>query len=143
MRIVHKTWMARFVIVMAVTLPFCASTAAAPVKLPIEVVGENGVTASVTVDIPASRARDVRSLWLQIHNLSYADMVGVQVNQSNWFSLSNESVRIADPGRSYGGIGGPITTLKVTLDLPSNTITEGPNTIRFRFNHTDGLSSGF
>jgi hypothetical protein len=119
------------------------AAAANPLTLPIEVVGENGTTGTVTIDVPVGRSSGIRSLWMQIHNLSYADMISVQVNQSAWFSLANETVRVAEPGKSYGGIGGGITTLKVTLDLPAGTAVDGSNTIRFRFNHTDGLASGF
>src|SRR3977135_643797 len=117
--------------------------AAASVVLPVEIVGENGTTSSVTVDVPARRAREVRSLWMQIHGLSYADMVSVQVNNSVWFSLNNDTVAVAEPGKSYGGIGGGFSTLKVILVLPADAVVEGANTIRFRFNKSDGVVSGF
>src|SRR6202521_6301198 len=68
------------------------ATAGTTVALPVEIVGENGTTSSVTVEVPARRAREVRSLWMQIHGLSYADMVSVQVNNSAWFSLNDDTV---------------------------------------------------
>lgn len=111
--------------------------------LPVEVVGEDGTTVSVTVDVPASRARDVRSVWMQVHGLAYAGMASVQVNSSAWIALSNDTASVAEPGRSYGGIGGGFGTLKLTVALPANTVVDGANTIRFRFNHTDGVASGF
>jgi len=120
-----------------------AATAAPTVTLPIEVVGENGTTASVTVDVPASRAREVRSLWMQIHGLNYADMVSVQLNAGAWVSLNNNSVTVAEPGKTYGGIGGGYSTLDVTLALPADAVVDGANTIRFRFNKSDGFASGF
>src|SRR5947208_2938654 len=120
-----------------------AGAAATAVTLPVEVVGENGTTSTVTVQVPARLAHEVRSLWMQIHNLSYADMISVQVNKSVWFSLNNGTVAVAEPGKSYGGIGGGFTTLKVTLLLPADLVVEGANTIRFRFNGTDGTASGF
>src|SRR5438552_10541918 len=120
-----------------------AATAATAVTLPVEVVGENGTTSSVTVQVPARLAHEVRSLWMQIHNLSYPDMVSVQINKSAWFSLNNDTVAVAEPGKSYGGIGGGFSTLKVTLALPADAVVEGANTIRFRFNYTDGVVSGF
>ena len=119
------------------------ATASTSVVLPVEIVGENGTTSSVTVDVPARRAREVRSLWMQIHGLSYADMMSVQVNNSVWFSLNNDTVAVAEPGKSYGGIGGGFSTLKVTLALPADAVVEGANTIRFRFNKSDGVVSGF
>lgn len=116
---------------------------ATPVTLPIEVVGADGTTSSVIVEVPARRASEVRSLWMQIHGLAYADMVSVQVNESSWLSLNNDTVVVAEPGRTYGGIGGGFSTLRITLAVPAATVVEGANTIRFRFNRTDGVSSGF
>jgi hypothetical protein len=113
-----------------------ANLALARVTLPVEVVGESGTTASVNVEVPVGRARQVRSLWVQIHNLAYADMMSVQVNGSNWMSLNNHAVSIAEPGKSYGGISGGFSTLKVTLPLPGQTVVDGVNAIRFRFNGT-------
>ena len=131
-------------LVLAVFLSSLARVAAgAPVMLPVEVVGENGATSSVTVDVPARRAGDIRSLWMQIHGLNYADMVSVQINNSVWFPLNNSTVAVAEPGKSYGGIGGGFSTLKITLPLPAGTVNEGANTIRFRFNKSDGFASGF
>jgi hypothetical protein len=80
------------------------------VVLPVEIVGENGTTSSVVVDVPSRRAREVRSLWMQIHGLSFADMVSVQINESAWFSLNNDTSAVAEPGKSYGGIGGSFST---------------------------------
>ena len=119
------------------------ATVGTTVTLPVETVGENGTTSSVTVEVPAGRAREVRSLWMEIHGLSYADMASVQVNASAWFSLNNSTVVVAEPGKSYGGIGGGFSTLKVTLALPADAVVDGANTIRFRFNQTDGVASGF
>ena len=80
---------------------------------------------------------------MQIHGLSYADMVSVQVNNSAWLSLNNDTVAVAEPGKSYGGIGGGFSTLKVTLALPADAVVAGANAIRFRFNKSDGVVSGF
>src|SRR5204863_314280 len=118
-------------------------TARTTVTLPVEVVGGNGTTSSVTVEVPVGRAREVRSLFMQINGLSYSDMISVQVNNSVWFPLNNSTVAVAEPGRSYGGIGGGFSTLEVTLALPADTVVEGVNSIRFSFNKTDGVSSGF
>ncbi len=112
-------------------------------KLPVEVAGADGATATVTVDIPEAQARRVRSLWMQIHNLSYADMVSIQVNAGAWVPLNNDTAAVEQPGKSYGGIGGGFATLKLTLPIPPGAVAAGTNTIRFRFNKSDGLVSGF
>jgi hypothetical protein len=125
---------------LALLLPMAGMAA---VTLPLEVVGADGTTASATVDVPDAQAGRVRSLWMQIHNLAYADMVSVQVNAGAWLTLNNDTAAVAEPGRSYGGIGGGFATLKVTLPLPPGVVAGGPNAVRFRFNRSDGLVSGF
>jgi len=80
---------------------------------------------------------------MQVHGLAYVGMASVQVNSGAWIALSNDTVSVAEPGRSYGGIGGGFGTLKLTVPLPADTVVPGANTIRFRFNHTDGVASGF
>jgi hypothetical protein len=113
------------------------------VSLPVEIAGEAGTVVSVTAHVPSGLAREARSFWLQIHGLEYAGIASVRINQSPWWSLSNETATVAEPGRSYGGIGGGFATLKVTLPLPQNSLVDGPNNIQFRFNFTDGVASGF
>ncbi len=139
--------MQRFTVILTIivlsALPATAAQAGTPVTLPVEVVGENGTTSSVTVEIPTPLARQVRSLWIEIHGLSYAGMVSVEINEGNWVSLNNDTVSVAEPGKSYGGIGGGFPTLKVTLPLQEGAVVGGTNIIRFRFNRTDGLASGF
>jgi len=128
---------------LALLLSIAGSAAYAAVVLPIEVVGVDGTVASATVDVPEARAGQVRSLWMQIHGLAYPDMVSVQINAGAWLTLNNETAAVAEPGRSYGGIGGGFGTLQLTLPLPPGAVTEGGNNVRFRFNRSDGLASGF
>jgi hypothetical protein len=111
--------------------------------LPIEVLSANGTTVSRTVALQAGQAESVGSLWLQIHGLRYADQASVQINTSAWIPLNNNTVTIAEPGRSFGGIGGGFATLVMTLPLPKGTVAGGANTIRLRFNQTDGVVSGY
>jgi hypothetical protein len=118
--------------------------AAGPViRLPVEVVGESGTTAGVTVDVAPARAREARSLWMQIHGLTYDGMITVRVNEGPWSPLNNDTVAVAEPAKSYGGIGGGYSTLNVVLPLPAGAIVDGANTVRFRFEKTDGVASGF
>lgn len=117
-----------------------AAQAQQPVRLPIEVVGQDGTTAAVTFALASPTARALR---LQIHNLAYADMVSVQVNNAPWLPLNNNTVKVAAPADSYGGIGGGFVTLTVTLPLQPGTVLEGANKLSFRFNSSDGVASGF
>jgi hypothetical protein len=120
-----------------------ADTATDRMLLPIEILGADGTTADRTVVLQAGQAESVQSLWLQIHGLQYADQASVQVNMSTWMPLNNNTVTVAEPGRSFGGIGGGFATLVMTLPLPNGTVVPGANAIRFRFNQTDGVVSGY
>src|ERR1700738_4805990 len=101
------------------------------VPLPIEIVGIDGTTVSTTVVVQRDQAESVRSLWLQVHGIRYSDQASVQVNTSNWLPLRNDTVTIAEPARSFGGIGG-FATLQMTLPLPKGSVVGGPNIVRFR-----------
>ncbi len=131
-----------FLAAITISIGF-AETTTDRILLPIEILGADGTTVSRTVTLQAGTAESVRSLWLQIHGLRYADQASVQINTSAWRPLTNNTVTIAEPGRSYGGIGGGFATLVMTLPLPNGTVVGGNNTIRFRFNQTDGVVSSY
>lgn len=111
--------------------------------LPIEVLGADGTVASRSFALQPGQAESVKSLWLQVHGVRYAEQASVQVNTGPWIPLDNDTVTVAAPGGTFGGIGGGFATLVLTLRLPTSTVVAGSNTIRFRFNHTDGLASGY
>src|SRR2546421_458338 len=131
-----------FLAVMASPIGY-ADTATDRVLLPIEVLSADGATASRKVALQSGDAESVRSLWLQLHGVRYANEASVQVNTSAWIPLNNNTVAVAEPGRSFGGIGGGFATLTITLPLPNATVAGGANTIRFRFNRTDGFTSAY
>jgi len=138
----HGLQVGVFVAAISISIGF-ADTTTERMLLPIEILGANGTTVSVTVALQAGQAESVRSLWLQIHGLRYAEQASVQVNTSAWIPLNNNTVTIAEPGRSFGGIGGGFATLVMTLPLPNGTVVVGANAIRFRFNQTDGVASAY
>jgi len=128
----------------AITIPFgFADTTTDRMLLPIEVLSADGTAVSRTVTLQPEQAQSARSLWLQIHGVRYAEQASVQVNTSAWIPLNNNTVTIAGPGKSFGGIGGGFATLAMTLPLPNGTVISGVNTIRFRFNQTDGVNSAY
>jgi hypothetical protein len=114
------------------------------VTLPIEVLGPNGTTATVSVNIPshASLSGPLR-LWMRIHGLRAETQASVQVNNSAWMPINSSSVTLWGNAAAYGGIGGGFSTLKMVMDLPAGLIQAGENTFSFRFNQTDGRVSGF
>jgi len=117
---------------------------ATTVTLPVEVIGPVGTTATTSVTIPTgSNLSGPLSLWMQIHGLRFETQASVQVNSSGWMPISDSTVTLLGNATAYGGIGGGFSTLKMTLNLPAGSIQAGTNTISFRFNQTDGRSSGF
>ncbi len=139
-------WSGLFVglVLTALTIPSgLAGTTTAPILLPVEVLGEDGTTVSRAVTLQTGPEESVRSLWLQVHGLRYADQASVQINNSTWIPLNNNTVSVAEPGKTFGGIGGGFATLVMTLPLPGGTVLSGENTIRFRFNRTDGVVSSY
>ena len=131
-------------VLAALTIPSgLTGTGTAPILLPIEVLGNDGTTVSRAVTLQTTSAESVRSLWLQIHGLRYADQGSVQVNNRTWIPLNNNTVSVAEPGKTFGGIGGGFATLVVTIPLPGGTVLGGENTIRFRFNRSDGVVSSY
>ena len=138
-----QEWVVRLLLA-ALTIPSGpAETPRGRVSLPIEVLGADGTTVSRSVTLDEAQGDTVRFLWLETHGLHYASQASVQVNQSGWIPLNNETVTVSEPGKSYGGIGGGFATLGITMALPKGTVVAGSNTIRFRFNGTDGLASGY
>ncbi|MGI4862013.1 MAG: hypothetical protein ACRYHA_34805 [Janthinobacterium lividum] len=107
--------------------------------LPLEIMGATDTT--VTVKVPASAGSTATTLWMQVNNLSYDGKASVQINGGAWISLTNATVTVLGAGKYYGGIGGGFDTLKMTVPITGGV--NGTNTIRFRFNGTDGVSSGF
>jgi hypothetical protein len=115
--------------------------AASQVVLPVEVVGPDGTTKAVSVNLgaPVSGTR----LWMQIHNLKYETEASVQINGGSWIPVNTSTVALQGLAAAYGGIGGGFSTLKLTLPIPDGLLVSGANTLTFRFNGTDGVSSGF
>jgi hypothetical protein len=127
---------------------FCSgANLAEPIKartaLPVEIMGPEGTVAAVTIELPLAAARQVSSLWLQVHGLEYPDLASVRVNDGTWVSLNNATATVMQPGRNYGGIGGGFATLAMTVPVTPRSLVEGANRIEFRFNRTDGVVSGF
>jgi len=136
----------KLVIPFLSTLTLCGPilASAASVTLPVEVIGPNGTTASVSVTIPSgSNLSGQLELSMRIHGLRSGTQASVQVNNSAWLPISNSSVTLLENAAAYGGIGGGFGTVKMNMKLPAGAILAGTNTIRFRFNQTDGRVSGF
>ena len=127
------------------TLTASPATTTTTITLPIEAMGPNGYTTpAVSFTIPqGTNLSGQLQLWLQIHGLKYQSEASVQVNNSAWTAINSSSVTLLGLANAYGGIGGGFHTLQMTMNLPAGAVTTGTNTISFRFNGTDGATSGY
>ncbi len=115
-----------------------------PVRLPIEVMGSAVTTVSATFTVPTGvNLSGSLQLWLQIHGLRQENQASVQVNGGAWTDIKGANVTLQGLAGPLGGIGGAFSTLKMTLPLKNGSIKSGGNTVTFRFNGTDGLSTGY
>ncbi|OLL33050.1 hypothetical protein BTH42_03670 [Burkholderia sp. SRS-W-2-2016] len=117
-----------------------ARARAGPLVMPLEVMSaSSGQVVSATLRIPAGASAKV--LTMQVNNLSFDGKGSVQINGGNWIALTNASVTVLGNAKLYGGIGGGYDT--ISLNVPVSGAVNGTNTISFRFNGTDGVSSGY
>ena len=98
----------------------------------------------VSFTIPAgTNLNGQLQLWMQIHGLRYQTQASVNLNNSGWMPINNNTVTLLGQANAYGGIGGGFHTLTMTMNLPAGSLVSGSNAISFRFNGTDGRVSGF
>jgi len=122
------------------------SAASSTITLPVEVMGPNGTTTPVSFSIPAASSSllgGTQTLSLQVHGLKYETEASVQVNNSSWIPINSSTVTLQGLAGAYGGIGGGYHTLSMTMSLPAGTVVTGNNTVTFKFNATDGATSGY
>jgi cytochrome c553 len=122
-----------------------------PVTLPIEVLGPDGYTVSVNVDVPSPG--EVSTLYLQIHSPVYRDVsvnpgrgpkASVRLNGGPWVGITNATADVFDHEAEYGGLNGAYHTVRMTIPISAlGTPQSGSNTLRFRFNGTDNHTLGF
>lgn len=117
------------------------------IHLPLEVIGPDGYTETVSFNLSEA---DPSALYLKVHRLGYRDAPvnpgrgakgSVRLNNGPWVDLSNAGVSLEGRARAYGGIGGGFHTVAFTVPISGAVL--GRNTLSFRFNKTDGITSGY
>ncbi len=120
----------------------------AQVVLPIEVIGPDGYIEAVTFTL--DDASGVDALYLKAHRLAYRDAStnpdrgakgSVKLNDGAWVALDNSTVNCYEHEAAYGCLSGAYHTVR--LSVPITGAKSGQNTLRFRFNGTDGFSIGY
>ena len=113
------------------------------IPLPIEVLGVDGTVREIALTLSEPTVAQARKVALRLHNVRYPTKASVQINDGAWLPITNETVDVSEPARSWGGIGGGFAVLDVTFDVASQALKAGQNTFRFRFEKTNGLSMGY
>ena len=113
------------------------------IPLPIEVLGVDGTVREIALTLSEQTVAQARNVALRLHNVRYPTKASVQINDGAWRAITNETVDVSEPARSWGGIGGGFAVLNVTFDVASQALKAGQNTFRFRFEKTNGLSMGY
>lgn len=104
----------------------------------LEVIGEPGTVVSSSLYAPSGAT----NLWLHVNGLGYENKAGVRINGGSWITLNNTNCVFDFPGKPLEGMGGPLDTL--SFRVSGISLTGGQtNTVSFRFEESDGFSSGF
>jgi hypothetical protein len=133
--------------------------------MPIEVIGPENYTVAVTLDVPAGQnqpyagsvldAQRPSQLYLKVHSPAYYDAgvnagrgpkASVRINGGPWVGLTDDTVECFAHEEAFGCFSGSYRTFRFTVDLAhfgSPGIQVGANVIQFRFNGTDGVTSGY
>ena len=90
----HQLLVYLFLAALTISFGFADNTTG-PILLPVEVLGADGTMVSRALTLSAEQALPVRTLWLRVHGLRYADQASVQINTSDWIPLNNSTVTIA------------------------------------------------
>ena len=120
------------------------------ITLPLEIIGPEGYSEEVTFDLDDPSSVD--TLYLKAHRLAYRDAStnpdrgakgSVRLNGGGWVDLSNDiaGLECFEHEAAYGCLNGAYHTVRLTL--PISGAKAGKNTLAFRFNGTDKLTSGY
>lgn len=131
--------------------------------VPIYMVGQDGLQKCVQVTISGTPPSGV-VMYNRIYNhnyerrgigtassaTAYDGKASVRVNSGAWININNATVTEIDQQHYYNDsrgvtpwIGGAAHTLMVTVPIPDGLLVTGTNSIEYRFNGTDGITSGY
>ena len=137
----------------ATATPSPASTPGNTMVTPVEVIGAQGETGTRTFTLTPAEVSSAVTFWFQGNHLGYNPSLqtlppgkaSMSLNGGSWLALTNETVRVEQPGLTFEGIdGGVWDTVKATVPISSlGTLEAGSNTVSFRMNQTEGVSAGF
>ncbi|WP_018969936.1 LamG-like jellyroll fold domain-containing protein [Rubritalea marina] len=120
------------------------STALAGLELPVEVIGVEGRIEERELYLSPSQAAEANRLWLQVNNLGYENKAAVSINHGAWLNLNHDTVEMQYQEARRGGMAhGGFSTIRLSIPVDAGQLLAGSNSLRFRFNESDGLSVGY
>ena len=145
-----------FFVAVGMILP--QSMPPSPIPLPILVYAPDGTSPHVeTIVLNVQDATAVDSLYVKAHQPFYhrgghesgqhegfdvAGAASIQINDEAWVDVRDETIGCPSQERRHARcVGGVFSTIRFTLPAPR--VHPGANTVRFRFNGSDGIRSGY
>ena len=119
-----------------------------PVVFPIEVMGPDGYTRSVSLQV--SEAGAASHVYIRAHSIGYpyhhtdirsydADKASIRLNGGTWLDINNSTVECEEPEASVRCIDGPMHTVRFRIPLNDlGAVQEGQNVVQFRMNYPTG-----
>ncbi len=139
--------------------PTPTPTPSSTVSMPLEILGAPGTTVAAVVPVSSTSAT---KLSVKAHRLAWREdgefamkfngsvrpgsKGSVRLNGGPWLGLSNQTVTCNAHEQAYGCLNGTYSTVRFTVQvsaLGAPGIQTGNNTLEFRFDATDGVSSGW
>ena len=111
--------------------------------LPLEVFGVSGTERSIKLTLTPEQLTRAKGLQLRVHALGYEGKASIRIGTSDWIPLNNDRVSLDGLSRAAGGIGGPLSTLDLSLPIPAAAISASASELTFRLDRMDGISIGF
>ncbi|MGM0705344.1 MAG: T9SS type A sorting domain-containing protein [Bacteroidota bacterium] len=136
----------------AFQLTVVSSDADDELVFPIEVMGPDGYTRSVSLQVADAEA--AAHVYMRAHSIGYpyhhtdtrgydSDKASVRLNGGAWLNINNDTVECEEPEASVRCIDGPMHTVRFRIPLNDlGDVQEGQNVVQFRMNYPAG-DNGF
>jgi hypothetical protein len=94
----------------------------------------------VSVSLPVPDGKVATALRITENNIRYVRQASISINGRPWVPLDNRHCRVSGAGAEWGGIGGPVATLILTVPIGA---VRGNCGIELRQNGTNGVQSAW
>ena len=116
------------------------------VELPVEVMGPDGTTRSVEIDI--DKPDRVERLFIRAHSIGYpyhyiekrgyaTPKASVRINGGEWVDVTNDNVTCRGPEAEARCVNGPFHTIDLTMPVSRLGDITSVNQLDFRFNYAN------